>query len=73
MNALIPIPARTPAARCRSCGQEIYFAPHPSTGRMHPVSVEHEDAERPTSLSEGQGISHFADCPNADHHRRSKR
>ena len=70
---LIPIPASTPAARCKSCGQAIYFAPHPTTGRAHPVSVEHEDAEPPTPLTDGQGISHFADCPYAETHRRSRR
>lgn len=72
-NQMIPIPARTPASSCRSCGQKIYWVSHPSSGRNHPVSIEHEDAEAPTSLLEGQGISHFADCPNADQHRSAKR
>lgn len=35
----IPVPAGTPATTCRSprCGKVIYFAPHPGTGRPHPV------------------------------------
>jgi hypothetical protein len=72
-NPMIPIPARTSPSRCRSCGQTIYWATHPSSGRAHPVSIEHEDAEAPTGLVDGQGISHFADCPNANDHRSTKR
>lgn len=69
MSSLIPIPARTPQSHCSSCGQVIYFAPHPGTGRPHPVSVNHEEAEEPTPFAEGRGISHFSDCPTADQHR----
>lgn len=69
MPSLIPIPARTPQSHCSSCGQAIYFAPHPGTGRPHPVSVNHEEAEEPTPFAEGCGISHFIDCPTADQHR----
>lgn len=71
MSAMIPIPAKTRPSKCRSCDQTIYFAPHPSTGRVHPISIEHEEAEEPTPFSDGQGISHFSDCPHADQHRRS--
>lgn len=69
MSHLIPIPARTPQTHCSSCGQAIYFAPHPATGRPHPISTAHEDAEEPTPFSDGRGISHFTDCPTADQHR----
>lgn len=69
MTALILIPARTPQTHCSSCGQSIYFAPHPGTGRPHPVSVAHEDAKEPTPFADGRGISHFSDCPTADQHR----
>lgn len=69
MSQFIPIPARTPQTHCSSCGQAIWFAPHPATGRPHPVSTNHEDAEEPTPFSDGRGISHFSDCPTADQHR----
>jgi hypothetical protein len=69
MSALIPIPARTPQTHCSSCGQAIWFAPHPGTGRPHPISTNHEDAEEPTPFADGRGISHFGDCPTADQHR----
>jgi hypothetical protein len=69
MPSMIPIPAGTPQANCRSCGQSIYFAPFPTTGRPHPVSVAHEDAQEPTPFADGVGISHFEDCPTADQHR----
>lgn len=65
----IPIPARTRPTECKSCGQTIYFAPHPSTGRMHPISILDDDAIAPSPLLDGIGISHFADCPEADKHR----
>lgn len=52
----------------------IYFVPHPTTGRMHPVSVAHADALVPTSTTPGLGISHFGDCKRADDFRsKSKR
>jgi hypothetical protein len=69
MPSMIPIPARTPQTHCRSCGQSIYFAPFPTTGRPHPVSVAHEDAQEPAPFADGVGISHFEDCPTADQHR----
>jgi hypothetical protein len=69
---MIVIPARTSKSKCRSCGQLIYWAPHPASGRAHPVSVDDDDAVEPTGLLEGKGISHFADCPNADQHRRPR-
>lgn len=71
--SFIPIPARTPESFCRSCGQMIYWAPHPSTGKRHPVSIKHDEAEVPTPFHEGKGISHFADCPDAEQHRRARK
>jgi hypothetical protein len=69
MTHWIPIPARTKQTHCSSCGQAIYFAEHPATGRPHPVSTNLEDAEEPTPFADGRGISHFSDCPSADQHR----
>lgn len=67
---LLPIPAKTRATSCSSCQQRIYFAPHPTTGRPHPISVQHPNAVEPTATDGGFGISHFADCPTAAQHRK---
>jgi hypothetical protein len=69
---MIPIPARTSPSNCRKCSQLIYWVSHPSSGRPHPVSIEHEDAIAPGREFEGKGISHFADCVNADEFRRAR-
>ena len=65
----IAIPAGTPPSKCRGCEMVIYFCTHPRTSRVHPVSVAHEDAVLPTVTTAGRGISHFADCPEAERFR----
>ena len=52
---LLPIPANTRATLCSSCTQRIYFAPHPTTGRAHPISVAHANAVEPTATEGGRG------------------
>lgn len=69
----IPIPARTQPSPCRGCGELFYWAPHPSTGRRHPVSIAEEGCEEPTPLLDGQGVSHFSNCPNAEEFRGGQR
>lgn len=69
---LLPIPAGTRATECTSCRQPIFFAPHPTTGRSHPISIKHENAFPPTATDGGYGISHFADCKFAAQHRAKK-
>ena len=66
------IKAGTQPSSCRSCRQRIFWILHPRTNRRHPVSVAVEGALPPGRDTDGRGISHFADCPNAEHHR-SKR
>lgn len=73
---LITIPRGIESQPCRGCGQPIYWAPHPSTGRAHPVSVDPDIAQgcrRPTGSIDGKGISHFANCPDADRFRKAPR
>ncbi len=70
---LLPIPAGTTPTACKSCGQTMYFAPHPTTGRPHPISIMHANAVEPTATEGGFGISHFADCPSAAQHRGAKK
>lgn len=78
---MIPIPIGTAGQTC-TCGEIMYKAPHPSTGRIHPVTVtpgppySAETAEfcaHPTTEKAGQGVSHFADCIDAEQHRRRNR
>lgn len=65
------IPAGTNASRCRSCDQVVYWITTPNDRKM-PVSVEPDGAYDPTAHAEGQGISHFVDCPNAASHRKPR-
>lgn len=72
---LIVIPRGLEPVACRGCGAQIWWAPHPSTGRAHPVSVEYDivpGCKRPTPSLDGAGISHFSTCPQADRFRKPK-
>lgn len=71
MAYMIPILPGTKSSTCRFCPERIYWAPHPSTGRDHPVSVKAPDAYAPSPTAEGLGVSHFSNCPGADRARRS--
>lgn len=68
-TVLIPIPPGTRQFQC-SCGAMVYWGTHPSTKRPHVVSMQHVQAVHPTSTTCGQGITHYADCPDRDQHRR---
>lgn len=67
----LEIPAGTQPARCRSCDQVVYWITT-ATGKKMPVSVEEFGAFAPTARDPGHGISHFADCPYANAHRRPR-
>ena len=62
----IPIPAGQGGQPCKlGCGKTIFFAMHPTTGKMHPVSCNGTilaDARPPRRHHAGVGISHFTDC-----------
>lgn len=61
-------------SHCRSCHAPVYWVRTPS-GRPMPVSVNTDVAAEcvePTMTTVGRGISHFADCPNASQHRKSR-
>lgn len=68
---MIAIPAGTPMKRCggKDCGRVFYWAPHPTTGNRHPVSIDHASAKAPTETEDGVGVSHWSTCPNADDFR----
>lgn len=68
---LIPIPAGTKMQFCKGkkCGKAIYFAKHPRTGNMHPVSIDDGSAKAPTATTDGVGVSHYSNCSDADDFR----
>jgi len=65
--ALVPIPAGAREARCRSCGAPIYWVATKNGKRMPvEVTVRHDfRCEVPTHDRWGQGVSHFASCPQS--------
>lgn len=68
-TVLIPIAPGTRQFQC-SCGAMVYWGTHPSTKRPHVVSTQHVQAVHPTLKTAGQGITHYADCPHRDLHRK---
>jgi hypothetical protein len=68
----IPIPKGTKPGKCRSCPAVIYFAPHPTSGKLHPISIADPECFAPTAETDGQGVSHFSNCEFAKEHRRRK-
>jgi hypothetical protein len=65
LDPLITIPRGLACKPCPSCGQPIYWAPDPESGRAHPVSVDYDIApscRRPTGHMDGAGISHRVIC-----------
>lgn len=70
---LIKIPAGASPAPCRyRCGDNIYWAQHPSSGKMHPVSINHGRGKAPDPAADGLGVSHFTNCPHAHLARRPR-
>jgi hypothetical protein len=69
-----PVPAGTPAASCRSCDEEVYWITTANDRKM-PVDCTVEGGHAPTDRDPGQGVSHFATCPDRDRWRgpRAKR
>lgn len=49
-----------------TCTAMIYFSPvSRKTGKRQPVSMNHPAALHPTGTTWGQGVTHYADCPDA--------
>lgn len=68
------VPAGTQPAECggRSCRATIYWIVT-GNGRRMPVDVDVEGGHEPSEQEDGQGVSHFASCPDAQQFRRAKR
>jgi hypothetical protein len=66
------VPVGTTAERCRGtgCDAVLYFV-KTKNSRM-PIDCNGPEGVSPTAASPGQGIPHFAVCPDADRFR-SKR
>jgi len=58
-------------AKCRSCGAEIVWL-KTSTGKSMPVDTESVVDEAATIFDPVQMTSHFATCPDAAKHRKTK-
>lgn len=67
-------------AKCRSCGADIFFIRTPN-GRQTPVNAQLvegdvvwiQQEDKTWKLDKGLGyVSHFATCPHAQKHRKSR-
>lgn len=65
------VPPATPAQKCRACPKMIYFV-RTARGSTMPVDCGVPGGVAPTATESGEGVSHFATCPNADRFRRGK-
>ena len=68
MTPLLNVPDKAKREACRSCGAQVAFVTS-SSGKWMPVSLA--KATR-NIFGELEAPSHFADCPNADQHRRKR-
>jgi hypothetical protein len=72
-------------SRCRSCGAEVYWLKHASTGKLAPIDVTPSERgnclvdlkDSTYRLALGQAgmlyTSHFATCPQAGQYRQEVR
>ena len=71
------VPAGTPASECRGCKATVYWIVTENDRRM-PVNCDVPGGVRPVRFGgdaakdKGRGLSHFADCPNANRFRRAR-
>lgn len=68
------IPPATTKAACDTCRAPVYWIVTDAGKRM-PASVNvalDPTCIAPTPSTAGVGVSHFADCPDAAKHRRSR-
>lgn len=73
--SLFTVPAGTRSSPCRSCQKPCYWITTAKGKAMlvdcRPDAVRYPGCFMPTDQTDGTGISHFANCPNADKHRRA--
>lgn len=56
------IPAGTRPWRCRGCPELVYSVPDTKA----PITVRYADGRAPTATADGEGVSHFLNCPKRD-------
>jgi hypothetical protein len=61
----------TDLSRCKSCGEYIVWV-KTEAGNNMPVDADSFEEGDELVYDKDKHISHFATCPNADQHRRSK-
>lgn len=61
----------TKIAKCRSCGEYIVWVKTDADKNM-PVDADSFEEGDELLYDKDKHISHFATCPNADSHRKSK-
>jgi hypothetical protein len=61
----------TDLSRCKSCGEYIVWV-KTEAGNNMPVDADSFEEGDERIFDKDKHISHFATCPNADQHRRSK-
>lgn len=68
----IVVPKGTRASRCRGsdCGETIYWVERPRAGKAFgmtrvPISCDVPGGDSPDSFTDGKGVNHFTNCPNA--------
>jgi hypothetical protein len=72
MAILFAVPKGTPPAVCKapSCRKAIYWILTGSGKRM-PIDVNVPDGKPPTKMLPGQGVPHWATCPEAQSFRKA--
>ena len=68
----LTVPAGARPTNCRGCDALIYFIKN-AADKWVPVDCQ-ADAQcaPPTAMSEGVGVSHFGNCPEADRFRKGR-
>lgn len=62
----------TKVAKCRSCGEYIVWVKTQAGNNMPVDADSFTEGDELVYDAEAGHISHFATCPNADSHRKSK-
>lgn len=72
------VPAGSPSSRCNGpdCDARVFWVvtnpKPPKKARRMLVDCSVPGGREPTATEPGEGVSHFATCPNADQFRRRK-
>lgn len=65
------VPAGTKMAQCRACERIICFITT-AKGKLMPVDCDVDEGQRPTDLTPGLGVVHFATCSSPNFFRKPR-